>query len=298
MKDQERAAKVRKIETIIRNSMGGFYTWEKPQLTHSMGPVFPDAFDEIQKQIDNVKHDFTEYLTSMDSDQSQDLFDDDGKLLIRPMTDETGWVKFNLEKIRYLRKSMPVWFASGFGVKEYSADIDYWDKFPVYKSRELLCLSVGIDPRKIDLDEILSNGRKSNSTQPLIKFLEDRYTLLARKFNLFKASEWSVSQEEFFNWADDVNFDVYEPFLKSLREIYQPTVIKQEIDLREKTSLLQIIFVMAMDCYKFDPKSKRIGFAKELEERAALNGIQISRETIRNHLKSAGEFYNGEWKHD
>ena len=59
-----------------------------------------------------------------------------------------------------------------------------------------------------------------------------------------------------------------------------------------------MILVMAMDCYKFDPKSKRVDMAKENEERAASNGMKISRETIRTHLKSAGELLQGDWRHD
>lgn len=296
MNDQERAAKDRKIEAILSDTLGRFYDWQKPQLIYSIGPVFTDVFDQITKQIVTVTYKLKTFLSTMDAEIFEEYFGEDGEFLIFPPSDNSGWSRLYLSELCCLNKKMPIWFASGFGVEEYSAEIDYWDKFELLKSRELLLLSVGIDPRKTDLQKMLDVGRKSNSTQPLVSFLEDRYKLLARKFNPQNFPEWSVTQEEFFKWANAVNFDVYEPFLERLRHIHQPKKQKEEIDPREKTSLLQMVYLMAMDGYGFDPKTKRSDIPKILSDCAELNEIQISRDTIRNHLNASKQFQKDDWK--
>jgi hypothetical protein len=107
----------------------------------------------------------------------------------------------------------------------------------MFESDELLLLSLGINPKNIKVVDIYNLGSKccGNDAWKVLHFTSDRRQLFDRQFNKRK-----ISPKEFLEYVDFVDFPVEQTFLDALRKIHQPGKLKQDIDPREKTSLLQI----------------------------------------------------------
>lgn len=197
-----------------------------------------------------------------------------------------------------LNNSLPDWFAGGFGNVEYTADFEYWSVMDKLNLIEAVCLSIGFDPKYFDVNRFNIPIEQGYIYSEVPTFFFRRLNQFSRKFDNVTTHEAVVAVKDLADWIEDAGIDVHPSFLPAMRKNSNMPIVSESLDQREKTSLLQIILVMAMDCYKFDPNSKRVIMAKEIEERAASNGIKISRETIRNHLKSAGRLLKEDWKDD
>ena len=284
------------VDQIISEVFAKKIEWVAPKLVSTVGPYFPETFNEFESERDVKLRDVK--LALMDHEKC-----DLEQYLFYHKPYKPGYKRPNNPPRTIQRTiwaaglpSIPLWFSAGFGNVEKRTDLKYWANLEDYKETEIVSLTLGFDPNSFDEKLFEEHSKNGERNSQIIEFLNKRQMQIKRKFNPHGYSRYSVVAKSLYDWIMQVDLEVDREFFEHLSKAINPKLIMDEIDPREKASLLQIIFVMAMDCYRFDPKSKRIGFVKEIEERAALNGIQISKETIRNHLKSAGELYNGEWK--
>lgn len=194
----------------------------------------------------------------------------------------------------------------GFAIKRVILDTDdyiFWARKALWSPTEMAMLSVGLRPSEHLLELFSRVTDKHSKHCKILAEYQERVELYYSAIR--SASIGSDGQVlEIADWLERLEFPVPDGLFATVRRFHGPrtqiAIIEGngKLDPREKNSLLQMILVMAMDCYKFDPKSKRVDMAKEIEERAASNGMKISRETIRTHLKSAGELLQGDWRHD
>lgn len=283
------------VSVILAEILGNIIYWKAPTIHKSIGPYNPTAFDFFEKKLSITISKERKEILEFSFDFAATIFDNNGFL-------KKGI--FDLKK-RYLQsvandlsESRPDWFAGGFGNVEYAADFDYWSVMDKLNLIEAVCLSIGFDPKYFDVNQFNIPIERNYIYSEVPHFFFRRLNQFRRKFNNVEANESVVLAKDLADWVEDAGIEVDSGFLSAMRKNANKPIARESLDLREKTSLLQIILVMAMDCYKFDPRSKRVDMAKEIEERAASNGLKISRETIRNHLKSAGELLKGEWNND
>lgn len=295
MNKNERIAKSIKIEKIIRKQMGESFIWNKPEIVETIGPYFPSAFDDYTDFHKAVKQRLSEHLNRLSIDDLIDRFDGNGNPLENPHGDFRQAFSGDM---RVLRNTKPIWFSGGAGHPNFLLDEDYWSKMPFFNLDELLLCSVGVDPRKAKVKEMIDLCKTTDDNAwDVINFIVDRSRQFSRQFNRHNYSDVRVAPQQFLDFVDLVNLSGAVSFLDALRKIHQPQKQKQEIDPREKTALLAVIAIMAKESYNYVPVG-RSDVPSELFEAAERNGIEISKETIRKHLKAAVGPIEEEWKHD
>lgn len=296
MTEEEPNHKEQLIKAITRKKMGSSLSYSKPEILKTVGPYFPDAFDSYALSVKSSEQAYYDYLGSFELLDLELQFESDGKPKVNQLSDMHFWKQLIFENVDDLNAKEPIWIEGGFGHPHYKADVEYWSKMPTFKFDELLLLSVGIDPLKTKVIDIYNLGSIcSKRGFGVIEFLTTRSNLLRRKFNSGGYDDAVIKPIHFIEFVDFSSLSVEPNFLEALRKIHQPRKQKEEIDPREKTSLLTLIAIMANDGYRYDP-SKRSPVIAEIYEVAKLNSIEISKETIRNHLKAAVKLLTTEWK--
>lgn len=282
------------VEKIILRSFGEVIEWTAPEWACPIGPHFPEIFLEFESRKREALAKLRQNLIDQSAAKLEDYF--------TKRTVFFSGAQNESEVRRIIRTasfpSIPLWFSAGFGTVENQADFQYWANINSYSESEALCLTLGFEPLTFDRNLFVQAAKSGKRNKVIVNFLHERALRLRRKFNPFGLEDYRIEAGELLDWIVETDTQVSSDFLTYLINREEKKNIVKSLDPREKTSLLQIIFVMAMDCYKFDPDTKRIPMAKEIEQRAASNGITLSRETIRKHLESCKEFYNGEWKSD
>ena len=282
------------VEKIILRGFGEVIEWRAPEWACPIGPHFPEVYSEFENRRREVLAELRQKLIDQSIYSLEEYF-------------KTRVVFFsgsqNESEIRRIIRttsfpSIPLWFSAGFGTEENQADFKYWANINSYSESEALCLSLGFEPLTYDRNLFINAAQNGQNNKIIVDFLQKRAQRLRRKFNPIGREDYRIETEDLLDWIVETDTHVNSDFLAHLTNKKEKKNIAKSLDPREKTSLLQIMFVMAMDCYKFNPDTKRIPFAKEIEQRAACNGINLSRETIRKHLESCKEFYNGEWKNE
>ncbi len=287
-KDHE-LARNRKVDQIITRKMLGIFGWKRPIVENSIGPYDPSAFDYYEGEIRQIENEHRAFLEKYSLDDLSLRFDASGVPKDEGFWDSTVWKKLCYQKIRISSQTPPAWFDAGFGNTLFKADFNYWAAMSSISTHEAVCLSIGFEPSKFEATLY------ENDSRPVVEFFHRRYELVNRRFSDSPRIS-NPSPEEFVEWGRNVHLDMHEEFVNAVDKIGKPNVQKRDLDVRERTSLLQIIYLMAMDGYGFSPLSKRSDIPKLLSEVADLNGIGISRDTIRNHLNASKEFHKGEWK--
>jgi len=106
----------------------------------------------------------------------------------------------------------------------------------------------------------------------------------AKKY--FPSAKWPEISELGFT-KDDI-----ELFEKSLQSKSKEL---NELDLRERNTVLKIIIGMAIKGYSFNPNKKRNPTAKEITSDISLLGLSIDEDTVRRWLKEACEKLPDNW---
>jgi hypothetical protein len=288
-----------KIAQIIKAKMGTLNQWKTPKVVRTIGPYIPNAFQSYSDRVDTVRIRLTEYLAGMTSDEISMRFDIDGMAKQNGLWDASMWQDLLTDDIGNLKKSEPVWFAAGLGHSDYAIDIGYWAKMPFYELDEAILLSLGCDPRKANLTQMINDCDYGEAGQgDVLDFVCDRSKQLSRQFNAMGNSGTRVPSKAFLDFVEFVDLPINVLFVDALIKIHDPnrSAKSGQQDVRERKSLMQIIYMMAVDGYGFDPVSKRNKLSGELFELAKLNNIEISRETIRNHLNASKSYYTKPWK--
>lgn len=291
----------RKIEQIIARKMGEIYDWKEPSVVKTLGPFFPNAFKQYTDEVRNIHFLLRERLQSLNLDELQLGFDPNFDATDYPLSSTEGWSTLLNREINALTRSSLSWFSAGLGHPDFAADLDYWPKMPRYELDEILLLSVGVDPRRAKVVDMVHEFRTTDFTGlDVLSFVTDRSNLFSRQFNPRGHKGSLVFPEEFLDFVDRVDLEVDRGFLRELTKIHRPAkrMTSNQLDTRERDSLLKMICVMAMDGYGFDPKSKRSSIPKELLKIAQRNEIQITSDTIRKHLYASSDFFEEPWKTD
>lgn len=291
----------RNIEQIIARKMGKIYDWKEPQVVKTVGPFFPDAFKQYTDEVQNIHFRLKERLQELSLEELQLGLDLNFAVRETPINSMKSWSTLFNREINALTRSIPSWFSAGLGHPDFVTDLAYWPKMPRFALDEILLLSVGVDPRRAEVGDMIKEFRTTNLTGlEVLDFIADRSNLFSRQFNPRGHKGALVLPEHFLDFVDRVDLDVEQGFLRELTKIHRPAkrMTSNQLDTRERDSLLKMICVMAMDGYGFDPKSKRSSIPKELSEIAQRNEIQITSDTIRKHLYASSEFFEEPWKTD
>lgn len=286
---------------LLSKKLGSLLTWKRPGLMQTIGPFDPTVFDAFEVSSTNLIGSCVAKLRSFSEDAISEIL----KAVETHSSDAQGWTKYLVDEISALRRSMPPWFAGGWGHPDHQADFDYWAKMPRFELGELTCLSVGIDANEYTWKKLydLSCSEDRPKFWPALEFLVKRYELLHRTFGFHGRSD-NVRPREFIDWANKVEFEVHPVFWKELTRFNKtntspsgvPTTKKP--DRREIDSIAMLFTAMAIDQLGYEPKQPRSPIPKEIAELAAGLGMSISEDTILKYLRIGASFIPDDWKRD
>lgn len=292
MNPQFEEHKKRRIEICIKGILGNYYSWEKPDLTNSIGPSLPNAFEQFSNFVDACHTRLREEFNGLSLSHIDLLYDSSGNSLSNPLSANSPEIDFQKE-IGWLKENEPPWFAGGFGHPDYQADFNYWAKMASLTVDEAVLLSIGVDPNLVTTQQLLSHEDNTCSD-----FLEKRMSLFFREFHRRQEPH---TLGLFLQWFEQTQLEVPSELLEEFRRVERGPVLEeipQKLDNREKSSMAKIIIVMAVDGYGYEPSARKSPIPKEIQDRAARLGLDISDDTIRRYLKMGAELLPEDWNTD
>ncbi len=202
-----------------------------------------------------------------------------------------------------IKRQKPPWHAGGFGHPDHQADFGYWARMPHLSLSEATCLSIGFEPsnfphrRLEDLTKV-----KVDELWPTTAFLMLRYEQMQRQFGRGDRDR-SIRTGEFLAWALRVEYDVHPVFLSLLNRFHglSPDGLDKSSkrvrpDKREIETVAQLLVVMAIDGYGYDPHANRSSIPREITDAAAGMGIEFHPDTVRKYLGIGKTFLSPDWK--
>ena len=282
----------------LKGKLDRLLDWTCPKIEKTIGPYLPNAFDEFEAARLALVESCRARLASYTDEQGEEI----SQLPQNQSQDAHGWRKFLSEEVRLLERSEPHWFAGGFGHPDHVADFDYWTKMRFFNIAELTCLTVGIAPKEYSLTVLhdLTSSKDRRNFGPVLEFLVQRYEQLQRALGQGRGNT-SVDPRTFLAWATRFDFAVHPGFLVPLQKFHQDVPVlgaiqPQKQDKREVDKISQLFTAMAIDQLGYVPDQARSPVPKEIGEIAASMGLQITDETIRNHLRRGATFIPNGWK--
>lgn len=195
------------------------------------------------------------------------------------------------------------------------ADLRHWCRMETWTLDEGVALSLGRDPRKVDLDGIYPYQTSSCFAREYI----ERSDIVERASDSFKIATNS-KPVKFIEYLDEKGIGypriiddlLKRESIKSLSEsvsdltkerdrIYEElSTVRARLDagekglpIRSRETLLKLVIGMAAAFYGYDPRARRSGTASEIRSELARVGIELSNDTIRTWLREAAEFLPG-----
>ena len=267
-------------------------TWAPPPIVRTVGPFDPQVFERFDEKRWELIAECIIKVTN--------LSDEEVEIVTARRTEERGvfrdWRQFKSDEIIQLEEAIPPWYAGGFGDPEKAADFTYWSKMPSFRVAEILCLSVGVDPKFFDADDIetLRNLPRDN-IRPPVQFLRRQFELLERQFDPHHHN-YEVSPEYFIVWAERVDFEVHPGFLCQLKAYHtrgaEQTVTpnRATTDMREIDTIAMLVTVMAINWLKYEPGAKRSPVPGQIADLAAGLGLRITDDTVRKYRRRGASF--------
>lgn len=184
---------------------------------------------------------------------------------------------------------------------EELADYKYWAMRDSLSIRELVWLSIGLEPN--ETSDPYFQDRPSSSFKP--------YALLKRESNLrlrlFKsarglagASYDRIESTKIHDWLNLVDLEVPQGFRAALecawQRLQQASVeqieqqsreskIERKPEPREMRSMAKVLTAIAVEEFGYDIRSKRSPIPKEIEGICDRHGLSVSKETILKYLR-------------
>lgn len=294
---------------LLEEKLGKWLSWNRPEIVQTIGPFEPEVWDRFGEVHRSVVDRCVDWLRSSSDERIAIVLRNRS---IRPpgigqrdQRDQEAreWFSLCAEELADLNRTLPPWYAGGFGHPDHVADFEYWSRMPLHSVSELTCLSVGIEPAEYPnkklMDLCQSNDRpKFWSPQ---QFLLLRYEQLKRKFDRYNHNG-TVLPRDFIDWAEQFEFEVHPGFFAPLKRLHlredsaASAISERKQDKREVDSVAQLLTALAIDQLGYVPGQARSPIPKEIGEMVASLGMTITEETIRKYLRIGAGFISPDWK--
>ncbi|WP_085311453.1 hypothetical protein [Planktotalea arctica] len=301
MSDNSNGFREETIGKLVAAKLKKLATWEMPEIGHCIGPDERSEFEFFSKRLQLLKASLREHLAGLDD---QDL----AKLICAADTEQVSasieaWETLELESLRKLWKYTPPPIKAGFGHEQFRADFEHWGQTPSYSLNEAVTLSLGVEPDKIDDDEIDALLREKRETLwPAYKFLLKRREQFTRFFHFGGFGYAHMTARELNAIFDKLGTDVHPEFKAQLdsrwpSEKSKLVISPDNFSSQEKRTLLKLLAAMACEQYSFDPHAKRSEAVSRIRDDLEFIGESMDTKTIRKWLLEAMEFVDDEyWK--
>jgi hypothetical protein len=270
-----------------------------------LGPAYRAKVDRLRGAVREQSEALLAELRPMSEDELFSNFDEDGA----PKTDEArAIVRRHFQQTRAIGTRGGPWLFPALFPRAGMADYGHWAKAAHLAIDEATFLSLGLDPRGLDMDgkdqwPIRSDGSESRA-------VADRKDLFQRKFHRVLHSN-RLKFPDILAWIDEVGLEVHSGFrqiLEARSEALRGSVtgdlaedvpqVARNDDPRERASLMKLVIVMAISGYRYDPQALRSKTVAEIQNDAELLGITLSQDTIRKYLREAAKELPDDWRSD
>jgi len=279
----------------MRHKFGALYDWEKPEFGETVGPFYPEAFDDFECSLHNLLRECFVHLKTYPDNSLPNI---NVPMYIRGNEEVNEWQAFAHDQFDQLKRKQPHWTLGGFGHPDKVCDFEYWARMPRLHLHEAVSLTVGVEPEY--LEELLKEEESLLETisNPLV-FAKRRAEQFTRQFTLGQNIR-SIQTDKLLDWINAVSLAVHTEALKHLERFHgkrgKLTAPHARPDARELDSVTTLFTAMAIEQFGYDPTAKRSPTVKEIQDLAASLGITMSDDTIRHYLRRGAKFIDPEWK--
>ena len=290
------------LSNILDKKLGKLRDWTAPKIMNSTGPFNPEIFDQFDTRRREVVEACEAKLAAYSNDQIDELVFSDP---ISPNRIERDWKNFMRAEIDKLGKSEPPWYAAGFGHPDYIADFSYWAQTSYFSDHEALFLSLGVEPKHFDenqVEKISQRVARGDNLWPTLHYMLRRREQMSRQFPRY-STHGQISPKELFRWFALVELEVHPLFTsrypiasnEQLQDKSQEDLPPKRPHKRELDTIAQLFTVMAIECYGYRPDEARSPTPREIVDSAAKIGVQISDDTVRKYLRLGASFIPPDW---
>ena len=213
-----------------------------------------------------------------------------------------------IQEAQILTNIMLPWDTAGLGFQEYLADYEYWAKSPFYELHEITLLSLGLEPVEVFTKALDHDFQQKDS--PARTYALRRHELIDRTFN--KGALGSKTKPAALaEWVNAVDLDVHPGFARMLKNltgftqiermssdapVIKSTPTEKSPEPREIASMAKLLTAIAISEFGYDPTDKRSPIPREIQEISDLEGLGVSKDTIRKYLQTGAKYLPDGWK--
>lgn len=119
-------AKTARIEGIIDFALEDLSNWKAPQPLKSIGPVYPEAYKQVQVALDTFKVDLRTHLGFLTLCELENDFPQTITGTLTMLFDPDGQVGSLARRLARLKKTVPADYIGGWAIKGMAIDQAHW----------------------------------------------------------------------------------------------------------------------------------------------------------------------------
>ncbi len=285
------------IDKIIRFAMGPLANWRRPTTLKSVGPAFPEVFEQFEKDLEALRLALRNALGAWsmaeDLNAAYPLSE-----AFNPLFDPHGRHGTLAKRLAAAKSHVPQDFVGGWSLSGKEIELSHWRGIPAFTVVEATLLSVGRDPRFTNFDGLFKTFGRSEQADELLYFLEDRQEQIARAFGLDPEDSVSViAAADFFRWVSENAIAIDDRFRRMLRERWaelrdETTVRSVAIDPNDqvphgasKKAYARLVTSIAIQRYGLTQEREIGKVANKMRDDTDLAGLGVGARPIRDLLR-------------
>ena len=200
-----------------------------------------------------------------------------------------------------LRKQSKIDDLAFFNDHKADADLGYWLSMPYWSATEAATLSLGKDPRVVDLKTL---QRRLKDRMPRSVFAQEylkRCEQVARAQKIGALPD-EITSYDFKAWASRMKIEIDEGFaaaLKTLPKLKPSSPQDANISTKTLNTYLKIIFGVAVKKYGLDShpyNGKAFQAARLISKDLDATQFSVSERTVKTYIEDAQKYMQGIWE--
>lgn len=287
----------KQIDQIIQFAMGPLATWQRPATLKSVGPAFPEVFEEFEKELEALLLALRDTLAVWAKAEELSLAYPLSEAS-NPLFDPHGRHGSLAKRLAAAKSHVPQDFVGGWSVSGKEIELSHWRGIPAFTVVEATLLSVGRDPRSTNFDGLFKTFGRSEQADELLYYLEDRQEQIARAFGLDPEDPVSmISAADFLRWANQSAITIDDRFRRMLRDRWAD--VPEEAQVRSvlvdpndqvphgtsKKAYARLVMSIAIQRYGLTQEREIGRVANKMRDDTDLAGLGVQAKPIRDLLR-------------
>ncbi|MFG5382453.1 hypothetical protein [Yoonia sp. R2-816] len=188
--------------------MAGLVQWQPRAVPLVLGSEYDARLERLEASRQQAIKIVRDKLEDLEDETIFTRFDERGRATDEETREWTSTWRSDANDILRRQRAFNM---AGLGKPDYLADYEHWGRSAFFELREVVFLSVGLEPHTDLIEEMAEIPQRGKSPFPEAVFLMRRADQLSRQFDPHGYSE-RVAPEPLFAWINKVSLQVHPGF--------------------------------------------------------------------------------------